>query len=755
MRIKNQFRVSIIIFLVLLALIAASILFTQQQAVQLNNQEVVALDVQTRVSNLAYISNDYFLFQESSGLSQWQIEFSSLTSDLSKINVSSPEQQSILNNTKDDAQRLSGRWNDVVSYLESAPRNVSIRVLPEFQTRSSRMSLQNQAVIFDAQQLSQTLRNQIDQLNTTRVILVLTILGLFGAYLVTNYLVTYRNTLNSISELQAGIAVIGSGKLDYSLKADRKDEVGEIARSVNQMAANLKNVTASKSELEQAQTSLRESEQRWATTLASIGDAVIATNLSGKVTFMNGVAEELTGWKLSEAALKPVKEIFNIVNEQTRIMVENPVSKVLEKGLIVGLANHTVLIRKNKTEVAIDDSGAPIKDKEGKTTGVVLIFRDITERKKVEESLERQAALIDLSPDAIIVKDLGDNIRFWSNGAEKLYGFTRAEAINRKASILLRSKGPEHLDEIINHLEREGRWSGEVIHKTKAGQEVIVQSWWLMKINENGPSEIFESNVDITERRVLQEKLEESSVRVEEYATQMEELANQRLEQLKNAERLAAIGATAGMVGHDIRNPLQAITGDIYLAKTDLASTPESEEKKNIQESLDEIENNVSYINKIVADLQDYARPLSPKLEEIDLEKTVHSVLANINIPGNVTVKHSIRKDLPKLKLDQSYIQRILTNLSNNAIQAMPKGGKLTINAITKNGKVIISVEDTGEGIPESFRNKLFMPLATTKSKGQGFGLSVVKRFTERLGGTVTFESEVGKGTKFIIELPL
>jgi PAS domain S-box-containing protein len=412
-------------------------------------------------------------------------------------------------------------------------------------------------------------------------------------------------------------------------------------------------------------------------------------------------------------------------------VVEDPVSKVLEKGMIVGLANQTVLIRKNKTEIAIEDSGSPIKDKEGKTTGGVLIFRDITERKKVEELLRKQAALIDLSPDAIIVKDLADKITFWSEGAEKIYGYTKVHAVGWNASVRLSTKFSERLEKIVNQLEREGHWSGEVIEQKKDGQEVIVQSWMLMKINENGEGEIFESNVDITERRTLQEKLEESAIRVEEYATQMEELANLRLEQLKSAERLAAIGATAGMVGHDIRNPLQAITGDIYFAKTDLASTPESEEEKNIQESLDEIEKNVSYINKIVADLQDYARLLSPKLEEINLEKTVHSVLANISIPGNVTVKHSIRKDFPKLKLDQSYIQRILTNLSNNAIQTMPKGGKLTINAITKKGKAIISVEDTGEGIPESFRNKLFMSLVTTKSKGQGFGLSVVKRFTE------------------------
>ena len=225
--------------------------------------------------------------------------------------------------------------------------------------------------------------------------------------------------------------------------------------------------------------------------------------------------------------------------------------------------------------------------------------------------------------------------------------------------------------------------------------------------------------------------------------------------QLKDAERLSTIGATAGMVGHDIRNPLQAITSDVYLVKTDLASISESEEKKNALESLDEIEKNVSYINKIVADLQDFSRPISPKLEETDLEKIIHSVLVTLNTPENIRVVHSIRKDFPKFKTDQTYIQRIITNLSNNAVQAMPNGGKLAIEAFNKDGKATITIQDTGEGIPENVKNKIFTPLVTTKAKGQGFGLSVVKRFTEALGGTITFESEVGKGTKFTIELPL
>ena len=146
---------------------------------------------------------------------------------------------------------------------------------------------------------------------------------------------------------------------------------------------------------------------------------------------------------------------------------------------------------------------------------------------------------------------------------------------------------------------------------------------------------------------------------------------------------------------------------------------------------------------------------MTPKIEETNLEKIVHSALVILNIPENITATNCVKKDFPKIKADQTYLQRILVNLSNNAIQAMPKGGKLTITATSKNGKAIIGVQDTGEGIPENVKSKLFTPLMTTKAKGQGFGLSAVKRFTEAMGGTVSFESEVGKGTKFIIELPL
>ncbi len=221
----------------------------------------------------------------------------------------------------------------------------------------------------------------------------------------------------------------------------------------------------------------------------------------------------------------------------------------------------------------------------------------------------------------------------------------------------------------------------------------------------------------------------------------------------EKTKRLSAIGATAGMVGHDIRNPLQAIIGDIFLLKQNLLSIPESETRKEVAESLDNIETNVNYINKIVADLQDYSRSINPEYSEFNLKDPINSILQSVNRQNNLDISLNIEPSF-NITSDRSIIRRILTNLIVNAIQAMPNGGKLILNSNRKDNNILITVEDTGIGIPEDIKPKLFSPMVTTKAKGQGLGLAVVKRLVEALNGTITFESQEGKGTKFIIALP-
>jgi PAS domain S-box-containing protein len=752
MKIKTQFILCILVFSLILLVIAVSVAITEQQVSQLNIQEEISNNIERGASSLNSVSIDYFLYQEDLQLSRWQSVLSSLSSDLESLKSSYSQQQTYVNNVAEDLQSLSNLFDNVVSYLQSASRNVSVRIDPEFQLRWSSMAAQSQALAFDASQLSLLLDNQAHQLNDTNILLIISLVSTFGAFLATIYLMVFRRTLKSVADLQKGINTIGSGNLNYAIKIEGKNEITELSHAFNQMATSLKTVTASKTDLEQTQASLRASEQRWSTTLASIGDAVIATDLSGKITFMNSVAQELTGWTMDDASLKHVKQIFNIVNEQTRLEVENPVSKVLERGVIVGLANHTLLIKKDGAEIPIDDSGAPIKDNDGKNTGVVLIFRDISENKKTEKTLleseERFSKAFHNSPVPQIITRCGDWKFIDANDSVlHLLEYSREELIGH-SSAELKLIASENRNKGASVEENGGLREFETELRTKSGKIMTVLAS-TETITLNGKKHLINTFIDITIRKQMQEKLEE-------YNKHLEELVEERTKQLKDSERLAAIGATAGMVGHDIRNPLQAITGDLYLAKTELATIPESEEKKNAVESLSEIEKNIDYINKIVADLQDFARPLKPHIEEADLKQIISELLEKNGLPENIKIKVKVDGESQKVLSDSAYINRIMYNLITNAVQAMPKGGKLTINAYKdkKTDEAVITVTDTGVGIPEAVKEKLFTPMFTTKSKGQGFGLAVIKRMAVALNGNVVFESQEGNGTTFTVRLP-
>ncbi|MBS7615086.1 histidine kinase, partial [Candidatus Bathyarchaeota archaeon] len=210
------------------------------------------------------------------------------------------------------------------------------------------------------------------------------------------------------------------------------------------------------------------------------------------------------------------------------------------------------------------------------------------------------------------------------------------------------------------------------------------------------------------------------------------------------------------MVGHDLRNPLQVIFYSVYLLKkmVDSASIP-PEQKKSLNEQVDIISEQAQYMNKIVSDLQDFAKPIKAELTEVYLRRLVDDALSSIQFKQNIELSIRIPDDFPTLMLDPLLMRRVFVNLFTNAVQSMPNGGKLTVSAFKGKDSVKIYVSDTGVGIPEENLGKMFTPLFTTKAKGQGFGLAVCKRLVEAHGGTINVESEVGKGSTFVISLPL
>jgi PAS domain S-box-containing protein len=242
-------------------------------------------------------------------------------------------------------------------------------------------------------------------------------------------------------------------------------------------------------------------------TLASIGDAVITTDTEGRVTFLNPVAEFLTGWTQGDAAGLSLESVFKIVNQETRRPVESPTVRALRDGVIVGLANHTLLISKDGTERPIDDSASPIRNDKNEVAGVVLIFRDISDRKWTQFSEQRLAAIVDSSDDAIISKSLQGIIQSWNAAAERLFGYNAKEALGRHISILIPADRLPEEDQIISRIRAGERVDHmDTVRLRKDGQPVQI-SLTVSPVRDADGRVIGASKIarDITERKRLEQ----------------------------------------------------------------------------------------------------------------------------------------------------------------------------------------------------------------------------------------------------------
>ncbi|HEV3301432.1 MAG TPA: PAS domain S-box protein, partial [Planctomycetaceae bacterium] len=268
-----------------------------------------------------------------------------------------------------------------------------------------------------------------------------------------------------------------------------------------------------------AEEELRKRSEWLRITLASIGDAVISTDVEGRITFLNGVAEFLTGWLEREAMGRPLAEVFQIVNERTREPGPNPALRALREGTVVGLANHTILIARDGTERPIDDSAAPIRDDSGTAVGAVLVFRDVTDRRRAEEAQARLAAIVESSQDAIISKTLDGVIRSWNTGAERVFGYAPEEAIGRSITLIIPPDRRDEEYEILARISQGERIEHfETIRVSKQGRLIDI-SLTVSPIRNREGRIIGASKIarDITDRKRVDKALAEANQRKDQF----------------------------------------------------------------------------------------------------------------------------------------------------------------------------------------------------------------------------------------------
>ncbi len=499
--------------------------------------------------------------------------------------------------------------------------------------------------------------------------------------------------------------------------------------------------------------------------LENIPSAVIVIEKpKGKIVFANHRTVELhgvnpCGLEFEEHARKNLK-VFEL-NSDLYPNRELFTYKALFHGETVRDVPIVIERVNDGKHLIINISATPLYDNKGNINAAVAIFDDVTERVQTQNNLKESESRLKWAQRIAHLGNWEYHIKedkaIWSEELFRIFGL-EPQPFGPSAVEYLSKIHPDDQQEVDKKSKALALGDATLNSKASFDYRIIRQNGDVRVIHserrvrkidtDNKPILINGVEQDITEHKQNEQKLAD-------YAKNLELLVEERTKQLKAAERLAAIGQTAGMIGHDIRNPLQAIASDLFLMKQDIDASPDSKCKSNVQESLRSIQEQIDYINKIVSDLQDYSRPLKPELTDVDLCTTIPKLLLTVPLPQNIELLAFCNEKLPTLRLDVTFLKRILVNLVTNAIQAMPKGGKLTIRTFEKTDKVFISIQDTGMGIPDEIKPKLFQPLMTTKSKGQGFGLAVVKRLVERMGGKIGFVSEAGKGTTFTIELPI
>ena len=502
-------------------------------------------------------------------------------------------------------------------------------------------------------------------------------------------------------------------------------------------------------ERKKVEEALRRSEEKFRNIFEGASDCMIYLDRSGRILNVNRKAVEVFGGSKNEILGKHFTKTGVVSPRDIPRLIT-----VVARGLAGKKGTLDISVKNKKgQEIHLECSNSLMKA-DNKFIGLLVIARDVTERKKVEkailESQQKFERLFSGNPEAAAYVNSDYHILDVNPRFSELFGYSLDEVKGKSVDDVVVPEDKMEEAEMLDKKAKEGYVYYDTFRKRKDGSLVSVSVSAAPITVEGQLVGYVALYKDITERILMEKKLEEYSHNLEELVEQRTRQLKEVQKQLLKAERLAAIGELAAMIGHDLRNPLSGIAGATYYLKTKLDSKMDNK----TSEMLVLIENAIEYSNKIIGDLLDYSREIRLEPAETTPKSITKVALTLVKVPKNIRIS-DLTKNKPKIKVDVDKTKRVFVNIIRNAIDAMPEGGKLTIKSTKTNSNLQISFIDTGIGMPKNIFEKIWTPLFTTKAKGIGLGLSICKRIIEAHGGKISVESKVSKGTTFTVTIPI
>ncbi|MEM3613061.1 MAG: PAS domain S-box protein [Candidatus Bathyarchaeia archaeon] len=502
-------------------------------------------------------------------------------------------------------------------------------------------------------------------------------------------------------------------------------------------------------ELKRMEARLKETNRRFEMLLENAMEGITIVDPDENIIFANKAFAEMLGY--SEKEIQGMNLLRFVDEKGLRKITEE--TKARRKGLVSRY--ELTLYRKDGKPRFVQVSASPLWNEDGSYAGALAIIMDVTERRKMEsalkESEEKFRNIFENANDGFIYLDQYGKILDVNRKTSEVLGCRKEEIIGRHFTELHAVPNDE-LQKVID------AFSDALEGKISSANFTVVGSDGKVRRLESSASVIRVGDKisgvlivarDVTEREQMREKLEEYSRRLETLVEERTKQLREAQERLLRAERLAAIGQVAAMVGHDLRNPLTSIAVAVYYLKKKFWQNMDTKAKKMLKI----IEKDVEYSNNVLADLLDYSREIKLNFSETTPKDLLMETLSTIKVPRKIVVIDETTGDL--MIVDKEKMKRVFVNIIKNAIAAMPEGGKLTISSRKIDNFMEISFTDTGVGMSKEFSEKIWTPFFTTKAKGLGLGLPICKRIVEAHNGKITVESAPNKGTTFTVAIPV